>query len=226
MKRWILYWVAVCALAELAGFATAALWWVLVDQVLPDPALVLEKAGTLGLKALAGVPEGLILGWAQVGLLRRRAPGLRRAPFIGCTILVAVLGWAGGSAVPIFLADSVVGSAPAAEPGIAAMLVGTAAAGLVSGLLFGVTQALALRGVFDRVVWWVLGNAAGWAVGLPITYLAASQGDASAPLCNALIYGLPGGLAVGAWVGAATAMAAAMMRPRAHQPCPRPVLRY
>lgn len=203
-------WIALTALAELAGIALGAVWWVGADQLNPEPRGLPSQLAMLGLKALSGVVEGAVLGAVQAGLMRRRLSELSMRGWIVATCAVAVAGWAVGSSFSVFAAE---GGGPEGgfDPGPMLTIALAAGFGLAVGTLFGGVQALALGGLGVRRWPWIASNAAGWALGLPAIYLAAS-GAVAGPVWA---LGAAGGLIAGAVVGAATAMAfAAMTRGR------------
>lgn len=203
-------WVVLTALAELAGIALGAVWWVGADQLNPEPQGLPSQLTMLALKALSGGVEGAVLGAVQAGLMRRRLPGLSVRRWILATCAVAVAGWAVGSSFSVFGAG---GGGPEGgfDPDPLLTIALAAGFGLAVGALFGGVQALALGGLGVRRWPWIAGNAAGWALGLPAIYLAAS-GALAGPVWA---LGAGGGLIAGAVVGAATALAfAAMTRGR------------
>jgi len=202
-------WIVLTALAELAGIALGAVWWVGADQLNPEPKGLAAQLAMLGLKALSGVVEGAVLGVVQASLMRRRLPGLSIRRWSLATCAVAVAGWAVGSSFSVFGG----GGAPGGggfDPGPALTVALSASFGLVVGTLFGAVQALALGGLRVRRWPWIVGNAAGWALGLPAIYLAAS-GAIAGPIW---LLGAGGGLIAGAVVGLATALAFAAMTRR------------
>lgn len=200
-----LAWAVLTAVAELAGIALGAAWWVGADRLNPEPRGLPLQLLMLAAKALSGVVEGAVLGAAQAGLMRRELPGLSARRWIGATSAVAVAGWALGSSFSVFGGGS--GPQGGFDPGPGLTIVLAAGFGLAVGTLFGAAQALALGGLGVRRWPWIAGNAAGWALGLPAIYLAAS-GALAGPVWA---LGAGGGLIAGAIVGAATAMAFAVM---------------
>ena len=68
------------------------------DAVAARPEWWATTATALAIVVAGGLVEGLALGWAQSGQLRRRLPDLRRTRYVLWTVLVAGLGWAAASA--------------------------------------------------------------------------------------------------------------------------------
>ena len=197
-------WILATALAELFGVVLGACWWVWADGLNPEPAGLAQQVAMLLLKALSGAPEGLVLGLTQARLLSRRLPQLSVVRWVAATCAVAVTGWAVGSSFAIFASGD---GGAAFDPGVGETILMAAGFGLAVGALFGGVQSLALGGLGVSRWPWIVGNAAGWAMGLPAIYVAAS-GAAAAPVWA---LGAAGGLAAGALVGLATAVAAAFM---------------
>lgn len=213
-RKWGVTWLAACAIAELGGIALAAIWWVAIDRLSPEPVGVLPVALTLLAKAASGIVEGLVLGLTQGRLLRDRLPALPLGRFVAMTMAVAVLGWAIGSAVPMLMAPDAASIEPPPEPTLATLAGFTAVSGLAAGLLFGGAQWIALRRAALGAGRWIVANALGWALALPTIYIAASYGDPDTAMLNALLHGLAGGVVAGALIGGATLWAIAGMQAR------------
>ena len=199
-----LTWVGVCAAAELLGIALGTGWWVAMDRIAPDPASLAGKFAMLGLKSLSGLVEGVVLGLLQGLVLRRLYPRLPLPAWIALTALLAIGGWAAGSAIPIFGGP---GGEEPAEPSLFLSIVLAAGFGLAAGALFGAVQAAALRRAASASYWWIIVNAAGWALALPVIYAAASLPDAASPIWLILAAGLASGATAGIVLGAVTGLA-------------------
>jgi hypothetical protein len=211
--RLVALWIVACTAAELAGICLAAIWWIAMDRADPTPATLAAKLLSLGLKSLSGVVEGGVLGTLQALALRRIYPRLPVALWVMLTMLLAVLGWAAGSAVPIFVtADP--GQAAAPEPALALTLLAGAAMGLALGALFGAVQAIAFRHAATRTGWWIAVNAAGWGVALPLIYAVASTGPPEMETVRLVAKALAAGLGAGLILGCVTALALRVMAPR------------
>lgn len=201
-----LAWVVLIALAELVGVLLGASWWVWADGLMPEPDGLFWQICMLLLKALSGVPEGMVLGLVQANLMSRRLPELSIVRWITATCAVAMVGWAVGSSFSIFAAGDG-GTTGGFDPGVGQTILMAAGFGVLVGALFGGVQTLVLSGL-GVVRWpWIVGNAVGWSLALPVIYLAAS-GWAVGPVWA---LGAIGGLVAGALVGVATAVAFAFM---------------
>jgi hypothetical protein len=197
-------WVVTCATAELIGIGAGAAWWIAMDRLAPDPAMLAGKFTMLGLKSLAGLVEGVSLGFLQAAFLRRLYPRLSLLRWIAWTALLAVFGWAAGSAIPIF---GTFEGQESAEPSLVLVIVFSSGFGLLVGALFGGAQALAFRSAAHRSYWWVVSNAVGWAVALPVIYLAASLPGENTTQWQALAAAIVSGAVAGLLLGAITGLA-------------------
>lgn len=86
--------------------------------------------------------------------------------------------------------------------------------GAILGAMFGLVQRLALRTAAANTRWWVLMNAVGWALALPIIYVAASIGGPDDPLSAYVLSGVIAGLAAGLVLGMVTGLSFWKMPPR------------
>jgi hypothetical protein len=177
----------------------------------PEPQALTAQVGMLAAKSLAGVGEGAVLGVAQGVMLRRFFTGLHLGPWILMTVLIAVFGWAAGSAVSIF--GNVDANAPAVEPRFWSVLPFTIFFGLFAGALFGLAQSVVLKRAAEESHWWIYANAAGWAVAIPVVYWAASLDYSGHGLWAVIAIGTAAGLIAGAIVGAVTGIALLKMKP-------------
>ncbi len=199
-------WAAGCGAAELLGIALAALWWVLIDRNFPAPETLAGKWAMVVAKGLAGLLEGAVLGVVQAGLLRLRYPALSVGGWTRVTMGLAMLGWMLGSAPSILLVPDMdpqgVPSDP--PPGITALY--AAGFGLVVGAAFGAAQWLVLRRAARRALLWIPANMIGWAVALPLIYLAASVGSAELGVGAIAVRAVLGGLGAGLLFGLVTGL--------------------
>jgi hypothetical protein len=203
-RPFFIRWLLACGVGELLGLAAAAtLLW--AEARGGEPQSLLEKIWVLLGAVGAGVLEGAITGTLQWLVLRRRYADLRGPAWVGATISVAALGWAAGMSVPLFLVAPDAGSPPPTEPSLAFIIAFACLFGGIAGALFGGAQAVALAPYVRRVWPWVAGNAAGFALGLPFTYVAGGVLSES-PLVIAVVGG-GSGLAMGLAVALATAIA-------------------
>lgn len=208
----LLLWVFVCALAELLGIGFGAAWWVSMDNLNPEPASTAGKWVSLFLKALSGVAEGTVLGGLQAVVLRRIYPGLAVSKWVGLTVVLAVFGWAVGSAFPIFGEFSTTTSEHY-DPPLGLTLMMSALMGLLLGAVFGAVQMLAFRNVATRSYVWIVVNALGWGLALPVIYAAASMGSLDTQFQEMILQALVAGVLAGLILGGVTGLGLLRMAP-------------
>jgi hypothetical protein len=198
-------WVGLCAVAELLGIGSAAVWYGAINVWLGEPSVFILRLGAWFLMSLAAVPEGLVLGGLQAIGIRWFLPSTSTFRWITATIAVGLLGWGMGTATPLFFVSEAELS-NGTEPSFAAIALFSAAFGAAVGAIFGLAQAWALPAQTKRGWIWVVCNVIGWAVGLPLIYLAA-QFAADQPdwVLRVILWAL-GGLGAGASVGVATGL--------------------
>jgi hypothetical protein len=182
----------------------------MADRIDPDP-IGLHKLTMLFTKSLAGVGEGLVLGLAQGVMLRRMFGALDLGAWVMATVLIATFGWATGSAVSIFGAFS--SGAEAVGPPLPWIIGFSVLFGLIAGALFGAAQWVALRRAAEPASIWILANAAGWAVAMPVIYLAASLDYGDRGQGVVFFTSLFAGLLAGAVVGAVTGLSFRWLEP-------------
>lgn len=193
-------WTLACGLAELLGIGAAALWWVMLDRLEPEPRTLLACMVMLLGKGLSGLFEGTILGLIQGALLRLRYPRLSVRGWIAATCALAVLGWLLGSAPSIFLPQQA--GSPDFDPSLTLTIALASVSGALVGVLFGAAQWLVLRHAASRASLWIWANASAWAVALPLIYIAASTGPAEPSTLQVALRGVVGGLGAGLLLGA------------------------
>lgn len=195
-------WVLLCALGEFGGIAAGAIWYGAANVLVGEPSGLAPRLGAWLLMALAAIPETLVLGLAQAAGLRGFM-ALSTPRWLAATSIVGLLGWGVGAAIPLFLVGP---AAPMTqEPELAVQMVFAAIFGAAAGLLFGLSQSLALPAEARRIrTSWVIANVAGWGVGLPLIYLAAQVGAGQSDIPLRVLLWAVGGLAAGLSVGLAT----------------------
>lgn len=204
-SRLLYRWVCLCAAAELLGIGSAAVWYGAVNIWVGEPSALALRLGAWLLMSLAAVPEGLILGGLQVIGLRWFFPATSRSRWILATTAVGLVGWGIGTAIPLFMIEPT-GPEHGAEPSLAATAAFSAVFGVGIGAVFGLAQSWALPPQARPRRLWVACNAIGWALGLPLIYMAAQVAADQAGWTLRLLLWALGGVGAGASVGVATGL--------------------
>jgi hypothetical protein len=205
-------WVAACSVGEVVGLAVAAGATVGMTLAGGDAPSLGWRILTLAVVGAGGAVEGLAVGLAQAWALRPHLPGLPTGPWVGATVVVAVMLWLAASVPAKLLAGD--GADADGGPGTALTLVLAAVLGTVAGLLFGGAQAWVLRRAAMRVRGWVGANAAGWAAAMVWIFAWAGGLPEGAGVGAALAAGAGAGVGSGLLVGAITGVAVVRLRPR------------
>lgn len=204
-------WIAALAAGELLGFSAVALVGLLAMAIFGAPESVGAHVVAALVMGVAGLMEGASLGYFQWRAMRRWVPRLTPTSWMKPTALVAGFGWLLGMLVPavgMVVAPASMGeeAARAGEgPGMLATVLFATVFGALVGALFGAAQWTVLRRHVAGAGRWVAFNALGWALGLPITYVAGGLGSPDMSLASgialaagaAVVMGL--GVALGSW---------------------------
>jgi hypothetical protein len=134
------------------------------------------RIGLAGVMILMGTFEGLIVGIAQWLVLRRAIPDLDRQRWLMATAIGAFIAWTLGM-IPSTLIHMRSDTGSSQPPAVShALMYGLAVLmGAVLGPVLGVPQWLVLRRHLHRAGWWVWGNTAAWALGMPVVFIGASS---------------------------------------------------
>ena len=200
-------WIVTCTVGELLGFACAGTIAYFVFTGIPDPTSIGMALGLLLGCMLAGVAEGMSLGFAQWLALRRAFPKLEAKAWLRASVLAAAGGWTVGALPSTII--SLLGSFPAsrssaqAEPSTLWIVLGSALGGAVLGAAFGAMQWRALRAHAAHAERWVVSNAIGWGLALPWSYVAGSSAFAAESTLHAVTAVALAGLAMGSSVALA-----------------------
>lgn len=199
-------WIRAVVLGELLGFTLTALVAFIALSLGGRPETVSGRVVALVVMTLAGTLEGACLGYFQWRALRGWLPALRARRFVGATIGVAAGGWLLGMSVPLLaeIQGAPAETATVAGPGGGAIAAFAMIFGAIAGALFGAAQGIVLRAHVRGVRWWIAGSTIGWALGLPLAYLAGSLGEDTPSWAQALGLSAAAGLGMGLCVGAAT----------------------
>lgn len=209
-------WVLANALGEAIGLGAVGAAGVLAYRAIGMESAAAAVAMALVAMAL-GSCEGFIVGFAQWWALARALPAIGPRTWIGRTVLGAVAAWALGMlpstvmhilGAPGEMAAPTDGPAPS-PPSPLVVTFAAAGLGLVAGPILAAFQRGALRPHVRGSGWWLPANAAAWALGMPLVFVAvrvearATLGALSPLLALALL--LLAGAVVGAVHGAVLA---------------------
>lgn len=190
-------WIGACALGEAVGLVAAG---ALNAILAPRLALAGAEPWVLsGLMLAAGAIEGAYFGLAQWLVLRTRFPGVGA----GRWALATALGFVGSWTVGALASQLETGGDPSSGVVIAVAL----ATGLVLGLGVGLAQAMVLWRHVASPGRWVALNAAGWMLGMVVSFLGARILPPGPYDLTSLLVGLATGAGVGITVGAVTGVA-------------------
>lgn len=162
-------WILANGWAEAAGLGTT---FVIGQQLAP---LLERMSGThavLGTAALAVVfgmvLEGVLVGAAQEGVLRRRVTGLPRWSWTAATAAGAALAWLVGMVPSTVMAlmDATSSTPPPSEPPALVRYALALGLGAIAGPILGLAQWIVLRRVVARAGRWLWANAVAWAAGM------------------------------------------------------------
>jgi hypothetical protein len=199
-----LLWLFTCGLGEMAGLGAALAVGAGSALVIGAPTGTGTRLLMLGVMVAAGALEGLIVGHFQSLVLQRLLLRFPRRRYLTATAAAAAFGWAVGVSTPLFFVEAGL-DANTSWRATATTLLFVAGLGALLGLLFGGAQSLALDGAAKNRRLWVMGNAVGWAAGLPFVALFPSLLPDGAAFAAVAVTGAIGGLVAGAWVAIATA---------------------
>ncbi len=194
-KLW-LEWICANAAGEVIGLSIAAAVAVGVVRAIETTVGAATMAAVI---IAAGTLEGIIVGIAQWAVLRRYLRNMKWQVWTAVTAIGAFVSWTLGM-LPSTLMNDEADTTPMAEIsdvvkyGLAAIM------GLVLGLVLGTPQWLALRRHVQRAGWWVLANAAAWAVAMPVVFVGASSSPSG--VAGLIVTGILTGASAGAVAGA------------------------
>jgi hypothetical protein len=206
-------WITACALAELIGIGVAGAAAVTMQAAIGEPTTPGMRWAALALFAAVGAIEGSALGILQWRVLRDRLPRLRVGEWAGVTIAVAVVGWLGGMAGPLFAGGSAEGDAAASEPSLLAITLLAAGTGAAAGAVFGAAQWLVLRRHAVHGGRWIAIHVPGWAAAMAAIFVGAALPAPGWPLWQIVLSGAAGGTLGGALLGAITGVVVRRLEP-------------
>ena len=109
-KHW-LYWTVACGAGEFCGIGVAAGIAVLHFTFLGEPVTIGQKIAVIFIMIAAGVIEGLVTGYFQWFILKKRYLNMRARNWLGFTALGAATAWLLGMIPSVFFAPGASSSA-------------------------------------------------------------------------------------------------------------------
>ncbi len=192
-------WTLATALGEFAGFAVPAIMGAVVAATLGTAAIAANDVILTVAVSLAGVIEGITLGYAQWRVLRLRLPRMTAHKWVMPTALAAGIAYLFGM-TSATLANILSTDSPL-------FFVVVVIASVLVLLSIGTAQWLTLRHYLRRAGWWIPANVLAWLFGLPAPFLGLAAVPDNSPTATFILVGIFSGLLMGIAVGAITGIA-------------------
>lgn len=171
-------WILANGIAEAVGLGSTILLGRAIAPVIAGTPSVPRLLGAALGAVLAGIVlEGVVVGWAQAQVLTRHLPVGRRA-WVRATVVGAALAWLIGmlpsTTIGIIQLQAAASPMPppAGEPPRLVQYALALLLGAVTGPILGGVQARVLRRIQPPVRGWVVANAAAWAPGMLLLFVA------------------------------------------------------
>jgi hypothetical protein len=198
-----LRWVIANVAGEVLGLGLAGSVAIVMVLTIGEPETAPVALTMAGVMIAAGALEGVIVGFAQWLVLRRRLRRLNRREWITATVVGAFLAWAIGMAPSTLMAlNQSAGSSPPPEMSDAVKYAFASVMGMALGMILGAPQWRAMRRYVPAASLWVWANAAAWAVGMPVVFIGAGSSPAGASALSVALTVVVTIAAAGASVGA------------------------
>jgi len=197
--RWIIANVA----GEVLGLGLAGAVATVMVLTIGEPETALVALVMAGVMIAAGTLEGVIVGFAQWLVLRRRLRRLSRREWVTATAIGALVAWAMGMAPSTLMAlNQNAGSSPPPEMSDAMKYGLASVMGAALGTILGIPQWRALRRYVTGATLWVWANAAAWAVGMRVVFIGSGAPPIGASSLSVALTVVVIIAAAGAYVGA------------------------
>jgi hypothetical protein len=201
-KLW-LRWALANVAGEVLGLGLAGVVAIVMVLTIGEPGTALVTLMMAWVMIAAGALEGVIVGFAQWLVLRRRIRRMSRREWITATAIGAFAAWVIGMAPSTLMAlNQSAGSSPPPEISDAVRYALAAVMGTASGMILGAPQWRVLRRYASGASLWVWANAAAWAVGMPVVFIGAGASPAGASALSVALTVVVTIAAAGASVGA------------------------
>jgi hypothetical protein len=201
-KLWM-QWTLANVVGEVLGLGLAGAVAIAMVLTIGGPETTLVALMMAGVMIAAGALEGVIVGFAQWLVLRRRLRRLNRGEWIRATAIGAFLAWTMGMAPSTLMAlNQTAESSPPPEMSEAVKYALASVMGVTLGTVLGAPQWRVLRRHASGASLWVWANAAAWAVGMPVVFIGAGASPAGASALSVALTVVVTIAAAGASVGA------------------------
>jgi hypothetical protein len=198
-----LQWALANVVGEVLGLGLAGVIAIVMVLTIGEPETALVAMMMAGVMIAAGTLEGVIVGFAQWLVLRRRLHRLSRVEWVRATAIGAFLAWTIGMGPSTLMAlNQGAGSPPPPEISDAVKYALASVMGVALGMILGVPQWRALRRYASGASMWVWANAAAWAVGMPVVFVGAGLSPVGASALSVALTVVVTIAAAGASVGA------------------------
>lgn len=168
-------WVFANTLGEVAGLGAAAVVGVGLARAIEAAMGAFAGLALAGVMILVGTLEGAVVGIAQWLVLRRPIRNISGRAWVLATAIGAFVAWTLGMIPSTLMSAGADAAAPPVEMSDTVMYGLAALMGFALGPILGFPQWLVLRRHVRKAGWWVLANAAAWAVGMPVVFVGAGS---------------------------------------------------
>jgi len=201
-------WVLANAIGEVVGLGASAVVGVGLAWTIEKTMGAFGSLAMAGVMILVGTLEGIVVGIAQWLVLRRPIQNMSWRAWVLATAIGAFVAWTLGM-IPSTLMATNADAAAAPPPEMSNVVMHGLAAlmGAVLGPILGLPQWLVLRRHVQKAGWWVLANAAAWALGMPVVFVGASSVPPGGFGLGVVVVGIVTGASAGAVVGAVHGLA-------------------
>lgn len=198
-----LQWTLANVAGEVLGLGLAGVVAIVMVLTTGEPETALVTLMMAGVMIAAGTLEGVIVGFAQWLVLRRRLRRMSRREWITATAIGAFAAWVIGMAPSTLMAlNQNAGSSPPPEISDSVKYALAAVMGAALGMILGAPQWRVLRRYASGASLWIWANAAAWAVAMPVVFIGAGASPVGASALSVALTVVVTIAAAGASVGA------------------------
>lgn len=198
-----LQWALANVAGEVLGLGLAGAVAITLVLTIGEPGTALVAVMMAGVMIAAGALEGVIVGFTQWLVLRRRLRRLSWWEWVTATAIGALVAWAVGMAPSTLMAlNQSARSSPPPPMSDAVKYAFASVMGVALGTILGAPQWRVLRRYVSRASLWVWANAAAWAIGMPMVFIGAGASPVGASALRIALTVVVTIAAAGASVGA------------------------